>query len=248
MKKNKIEKLARVWLNSEKRVVLTGAGASVPSGIPDFRGPQGLWRKMDPNLFSLDYFYENPQHAWELFIQLFRMLRRASPNTIHRVLSILEKRGLVDAIITQNIDSLHQKAGSRRVLELHGNAFRTRCLKCGALLPTIKVVEDIIGGGKPFHRECGGLLKPDIVYFGEQLPPDVLEEAFRLSTQSDFFLVIGSSLTIQPASLLPLIAKDNGAYLAIINLGPTELDDLADMKIEEDASIVMQFLYEKMFK
>jgi NAD-dependent deacetylase len=226
-------------------VVLTGAGASVPSGIPDFRGPQGIWKKISSDVFDIEYFHSSPEDSWRAFLGFFEYIRKARPNLIHRILAKLEEKGFVRSIITQNIDGLHQKAGSRRVIELHGNAYRTKCLKCGKIFPTIKIYERILNGEKPIHKDCGGLLKPDVVYFGEPLPEKALREAFMEAREAGLFIVIGSSLVVYPAAQLPVIAKEHGSILAIINLGDTGLDHIADIKIDGDATLILDKVYRK---
>ena len=235
--------LAEIIKKKKPAVVLTGAGISVPSGIPDFRGPKGLWRKIDPNIFDIDFFYDSPEVSWRYFSEVFSIIEKAKPNPAHRILSRLEKMGYIKTIITQNIDSLHQKAGSRSVIELHGNAFQTVCLKCGAVIPTKKVVEKIFSSEKPLHKDCGGLLKPNVVYFGEPLPGDAVEKAYLDAMHASIFIVIGSSLTVYPAAQLPVIAKENGGYLVIINMGPTAIDEKADLKIDDDASLILPEVY-----
>ncbi len=218
-------------------VVLTGAGASVPSGIPDFRGPSGLWKKIDPKVFDIEFFFREPLASWEHFIEVFKLIEQARPNPVHTVLANLENDGLIEAIITQNIDGLHQKAGSKKVIELHGNAFFTTCLKCSHRIPTKEIVNVILLEKTVVHKGCGGLLKPEVVYFGEPLPNNAIMEAYRLAMKTRLFVVIGSSLVVYPAGYIPLLAKEHGAYLVIINLGKSALDDVADWKIEVDASL-----------
>ncbi len=212
-------------------VALTGAGVSTASGIPDFRGPQGLWRKVDPSKFEITYFYENPDEVWSLFLSTFLIQRDVEPNPAHRALAELESMGKLCAVITQNIDGLHQKAGSRRVIELHGSLRYAVCTKCGMKYPLAEVVREYRDKA-PRCKICGGVLKPDVVFFGEPLPQEALNEAVMLAELSDLFMVVGSSLAVAPANRLPLIAKRRGAKLIIINGGPTELDDIADIVIE----------------
>jgi NAD-dependent deacetylase len=241
----KIDALVGLLKKHRGAVVLTGAGVSVPSGIPDFRGPQGIWKKMSSDVFDIEFFFSSPEESWRAFLGFFEYIEKARPNLIHHILAKLESMGYIRSVITQNIDSLHQKAGSKRVIELHGNAYRTRCLKCGEIIPTIKVYKKILSGGKPIHEECGGLLKPDVVYFGEPLPEKAVIEAFREARDTDLFIVIGSSLVVYPAAQLPVIAKENGAILAIINLGETGLDHIADIKIDGDAVVILDQIYRK---
>lgn len=211
-------------------VALTGAGVSTASGIPDFRGPQGLWRVLDPSKFEISYFYENPDEVWGIFISTFVIKEDVNPNPAHRALAELESMGKLCAVITQNVDGLHQKAGSKRVVELHGSLRYAVCTKCGMKYPLAEVIREYKNAA-PKCKVCGGILKPDVVFFGEPLPQEALNEAVMLAELSDLFVVIGSSLAVAPANRLPLIAKRRGAKLVIINGGPTELDHAADVII-----------------
>ncbi len=224
--------VAKGLVRSTIAVVLTGAGVSTASGIPDFRGPQGLWRRVDPSLFEISYFHRDPLGSWRLFMERFGQLKEVRPNPAHVAIARLEEMGLVKAVITQNIDGLHQAAGSRRVIELHGNASRAVCLECGRKYPIEEAFRAVSEGRLPTCPVCGGLLKPDVVYFGEPLPPDALEEAYRLAEATDLMLVVGSSLAVSPANQLPIVAKQHGARLIIVNMGESMLDELADVKVE----------------
>jgi len=226
------KRVAEELVSSEFAVVLTGAGVSTASGIPDFRGPQGLWRVVDPSLFEITYFYRNPLESWRLFAARFGSLREVKPNPAHLAIARLEQMGLVKAVITQNIDGLHQAAGSRRVIELHGNARYAVCTECGRKYPIEDALKAVSEGRLPTCPVCGGLLKPDVIYFGEPLPPDALQEAFTLAENSDLFMVVGSSLAVSPANQLPVVAKSRRAKLIIVNVGETMLDDIADVKVE----------------
>ncbi len=232
-------KVAEPLVSSQFAVVMTGAGVSTASGIPDFRGPQGLWRTVDPSLFEISYFYRNPLDSWRLFSERFGSLREVRPNPAHLAIARLEEVGLVKAVITQNIDGLHQAAGSRRVVELHGNAGRAACTQCGRRYPIEEALGAVREGRLPTCPACGGLLKPDVVYFGEPLPMDALQDAYFLAENSDVFIVVGSSLAVSPANQLPLVAKARGARLVIINVGETSLDDVADLRVEAPAERFM---------
>ena len=225
-------RVAEALVSSQFAVVMTGAGVSTASGIPDFRGPRGLWRTVDPSLFEISYFYSNPLDSWRLFHERFGSLRDVRPNPAHIAIARLEEVGLVKAVITQNIDGLHQAAGSRRVVELHGNAGRAVCTQCGRRYPIEEALRAVREGRLPTCPVCGGLLKPDVVYFGEPLPMDALQDAYFLAESSDLFMVVGSSLAVSPANQLPLVARARGARLIIINMGETTLDDVADLKVE----------------
>lgn len=220
-------RLARLLAGSRYAVAFTGAGVSTESGIPDFRGPQGLWRRVDPEVFSIEYFMEDPLGVWRLFAELFAGFRGARPNPAHHALARMEELGVVKTVITQNIDGLHQAAGSRRVIELHGSLRWARCTRCGHRVPLEEALREVEEGRLPRCPRCGGVLKPDAVFFGEPLPDDALREAYREAGRADLVLVVGSSLTVYPAALIPEYAARRGARLAIINLEPTSLDSLA---------------------
>jgi len=219
-----------------RAIVFTGAGVSTESGIPDFRGPSGLWRRIPPEVFSIDYFLEEPGEVWRLYAELHSVLAAARPNPAHKAIARLEELGLIEAVVTQNIDGLHQAAGSRRVLELHGTGRYAVCLGCGRRIP----IEEALAAGRergwpPRCPGCSGLLKPDAVFFGEPLPRGVLEEAFRLARRARVVLVVGSSLQVYPAALVPEEAARHGARLAIVNLEPTPLDWRAEVVVRERA-------------
>jgi NAD-dependent deacetylase len=228
------ERIARLLLEAKHAIAFTGAGISTPSGIPDFRGPQGLWKRVDPELFDITYFITDPMPAWRAFLELYRMTSEAKPNAAHYALAALEEAGIVKAVITQNVDGLHQRAGSKRVVELHGNSGAVVCLSCGRRYPLDYAIKQVERGEVPRCPECGGLLKPDVVFFGEPLPERALREAIELAYKSDLVLVVGSSLVVRPANEIPWIVKTRGGRLVIVNLGETAMDHIADIKIEED--------------
>ena len=212
-------------------VALTGAGVSTASGIPDFRSPGGLWERYDPSLFYIEVFHERPDYVWNLYAGLVRELWDKKPNPAHEALAKLEEAGYLAAVITQNIDGLHQKAGSRNVIEVHGNAYRARCVSCGSVYPISEALSMLAEGRPPRCSRCGGLLKPDVVFFGEPLPRRAWMEAVRLASTSRVFLVAGSSLVVGPANMLPVYASRNGARLIIVNLTRTPLDGDADIVV-----------------
>lgn len=200
-------------LQANNVVALTGAGISTESGIPDFRSPGGLWTRIDPGEFSIDRFLQNPARFWRLHIQLkisgdFDMAS-AKPNAAHAALAQLEEMGLLKCIITQNVDNLHQRAGSVEVVEFHGNMLRAACMKCRAVEPIAQVEERIIGEEEdvPRCKKCGGLLKPDAVFFGEAIPSKALMISQVQSQKCDLLLVIGTSLQVYPAAQIPLAVK-----------------------------------------
>lgn len=228
-----IKQVAEKLVNSSFAVVLTGAGISTGSGIPDFRGPQGIWKVMDPNLFHISHFYSDPLDTWKIFMnEMYYKIKDSKPNRAHYSLARLEELNVIKAVITQNIDNLHEKAGSKKVIELHGNMRFSVCTQCYRKFNIEEAFNEVKNNRLPTCPYCGGILKPDVVFFGEALPQREIKEAFELASQSDLFLVLGSSLAVSPANQLPIVAKSNGADLIIINMGETELDSYADIRIE----------------
>ncbi|MEJ2037374.1 MAG: Sir2 family NAD-dependent protein deacetylase [Desulfosarcinaceae bacterium] len=221
-------------------VAFTGAGISAESGIPTYRGDDGLWNKYDPAKFAdIDHFHADPSCYWRFFREVrYPLIAGAKPNPAHLALANLEQKGPLRAVITQNIDGLHQAAGSRRVLELHGNTRRIICLNCGKVYAMNEVFAMLDRALPPVCAGCRGALKPDVVFFGERLPLDVLEASAREVSACDLLVVIGSSLVVQPAATLPLKAKEAGARIVIVNRDPTPLDGLAHMIFRENAAKV----------
>ncbi len=231
-----MQELSRLLKEARHAVVLTGAGISTLSGIPDFRGAGGLYTRTDIDankLFDLDYFYTDQNYYYEHARDFLYNLDEKEPNIVHSGLARLEEKGFIHAVITQNIDLLHQKAGSRKVLELHGSPLVHRCLSCGKTWDFPSVAKIVRSGGIPRCDKCGGIVKPDIVFFGEGLPVDTLEEAEREAQQADLMLVLGTSLTVYPAAAVPEITLRRGGRIAIINRDPTHLDRYA-CHIERD--------------
>jgi NAD-dependent deacetylase len=223
-------------------VALTGAGHSTPSGIPDFRSPgTGLWERADPmEVASLYAFRRNPEAFYAWIRPLAVTLLAAEPNAGHRALAKLEMGGWLKAIITQNIDDLHQRAGSREVLELHGHMRELTCISCYRVVPSAKLVDDYISSGEvPRCDVCGGVMKPNVVLFGEQLPIEVVNAAMAHVRRADLILVAGSSLEVMPAGHLPLIVHEHGGRLVVVNLSPTYVDDVADVVIHADVAEVL---------
>ena len=227
-------------------VALTGAGISTPSGIPDFRSPgSGLWEKVNPMLVaSLFSFRLRPRAFYDWARPLAKKLLEAEPNPAHCALAELEERGLLKAVITQNIDSLHQRAGSKRVLELHGHLREATCLKCRKIVPAQGLIEGFIESGEAPRCPCGGLLKPNVVLVGELLPRWVLLEAWGEAERCDLMLVVGSSLEMAPASEIPRVAQRYGAKIVIVNYQETYMDSLADVVIREDVAEVLPRIIE----
>jgi NAD-dependent deacetylase len=241
-----ISKIKDLIANSKHLVAFTGAGISQESGIPTYRGSGGLWTKYDPGKYAnIEYFMKEPEYYWNFFKDVrYPALKNAKPNRAHVALAALEKNGIIKELITQNIDDLHQMAGQSRVIELHGNTRKTLCLDCGMTL-TMDEVYEKLSHELPPRCECGGTLKPNVVFFGEQLPQSALVEAERAARSCDLFLVIGSSLVVYPASNFPVVAKASGAALVIVNVDPTPLDDLADVVVNDKASQVIPLMLEE---
>lgn len=219
---------------SSQIVVFTGAGISAECGIPTYRGTGGMWSKYDPEKFaSIHFFRKDPTYYWNFFRDVrYNMITGAEPGKGHLAIAELERRGKVSAVITQNIDNLHLRAGSKKVLELHGNTTRFRCIECEIPFNLVEVKEMLDQNEVPPHcKSCGGVIRPNTIMFGEMLPQDVLIEAERETSECDLMLVVGSSLVVYPAANLPYSAKMSGAKLAIINMDPTPLDSLADVLI-----------------
>jgi len=241
MSSREVEVVARALIDAKgKAVAFTGAGISTESGIPDFRSPQGVWTK-DPGAqerLSLNYFLSDPDESWQDYIERFYSLMiKARPNIAHYALAKLEAMGLIEAVVTQNIDRLHHKAGSKNVIELHGRYDEVQCLRCNFREDIEKYVSEFRKtSNAPRCPKCGFALKPAIVYFGEPLPEKELSNAFALARSCKVMLVIGSSLVVYPAALLPETALQRGARLFIVNLSPTRLDREAELVIREKAS------------
>jgi len=235
-------------LSSSNVVVLTGAGVSTESGIPDYRSPgTGLWEKIDQSIVSIDGFTREPSRYYDYSLELYPVRKNAKPNSAHYMLAELEKKGLLSGIITQNVDGLHQDAGSEVVHELHGSLRQAVCLNCSALQSMNEAMERVISGqNPPLCFECGGVLKPNAVFFGEPLPRIPWEQSLELSRSADLFIAIGSSLQVSPANSLPDIAIKAGAKLIVINFTPTPFDldaqILINHQIGEFSSAVIKLL------
>ena len=206
-------------------VALTGAGVSTLCGIPDFRGPQGLYRQPDAErIFDIEWFRRDPSIYYRGCRELIYGLRQCQPGSVHRTLAKLEGDGLLKAVITQNIDMLHQKAGSRKVIEIHGSPLWHHCIACGKAAGFEAVCEKVACETVARCERCGGAYKPDITFFGEMLPEPALSEAVGLSQEADLMLVLGTSLTVYPAASLPLQTLQGGGQVVIVNAQPTPLD------------------------
>jgi len=229
--------IRRVIQSSNRIVAFTGAGISAESGIPTYRGAGGVWTKYDPSKYaSIEYFNRDPSYYWQFFKDVRHdLIADANPNLAHQALSKLEHDGRLRAIITQNIDGLHQNAGSKRVLELHGNTRRFYCMDCKAKYSLDEAWDMVMNELPPLCKNCHGIIRPDVVLFGEMLPYKTVEEAEFEASNCDLMLVIGSSLVVYPAAYLPETALMNGAKVVIINVDPTPLDAKATMCFHVEA-------------
>lgn len=230
---------AALLRDARHAVAFTGAGVSVESGIPPFRGPGGLWSRMDPSFIEIDRFLAEPEDSWrrikEIFFDFFGMAR---PNAAHAGLAALEAAGRIQALITQNIDNLHQEAGSREVIEFHGNSRWLLCLQCGKRIAAASERLAVL----PPRCGCGGLLKPDFVFFGEGIPEKALQRSYQEASLADLFLVVGSSGEVQPACQIPLLAKNRGAKIIEVNLHRSLFTPIADVYLEGKASELIRDL------
>ncbi|MCA9068771.1 MAG: Sir2 family NAD-dependent protein deacetylase [Planctomycetaceae bacterium] len=239
------------WLMTAKSVVaFTGAGVSTESGIPDFRSPGGVWAKSQPVMYQ-DYVVsvDAQQEYWRQKSEAHDSMFKAEPNVTHKALARWEELGLLRGVITQNIDELHQRAGSRQVLELHGTAMKIGCLYCDARFEADPMVRDFLETKTiPPCPKCNGLLKHATISFGQALPEDVLQTAAVWAREAEVFLTLGSSLVVYPAAQLPEIAKRSGARLVIINRDPTPLDGIADLVINAPLGEVMEAIEARLYE
>lgn len=235
------QRAAELLLGAHYAVALTGAGISTPSGIPDFRSRgTGLWERVAPlAVASNQAFRSDPERFYRWLAPLVRQVQAAQPNPAHLALAELERMGVLRAVVTQNIDGLHSRAGSTRVLELHGHLRTASCLQCRRRSAVTAAQMQSVGEGAIPHCRCGGILRPDIVLYGEPLPMDVLLAAEAEMDTCDLLLVAGSSLEVTPAALLPFSARRHGAAVVIVNLQPTDADSLADVVIREDVAVAL---------
>jgi NAD-dependent deacetylase len=219
--------------------VLTGAGISTESGIPDFRSPTGLWAQFDPMEYgTIEAFRSDPEKVWRFYAPRISMLTEAEPNRAHHALAELERLGFVRAVVTQNIDLLHARAGSREVVEVHGSIRASTCPQCDAShsLERVLALLEERPEEAPRCASCAGVLKPDVVFFGELLPERAMEQAHALAASAGLMLVVGSSLEVFPVAGLPQLTLNAGGELAIVNLGPTPFDGRAAVKVEASAA------------
>jgi NAD-dependent deacetylase len=239
-----VERLAALVRDARSVVALTGAGISVPSGIPDFRSPgTGLWEKVDPmEVAHIDVFLRDPERFWSFYGERFASLRDKQPNGAHRALVELESRGMLDAVITQNIDMLHRKAGSRELVEVHGTIATSSCLDCRASFELEEARARLAADGSLPRCDCGRALKPDVVLFGELLPVGAMERAAELAAGADLMLCVGSSLEVHPVAGLPSLTLRSGGRMAIVTQGPTPFDADAEVKLDGDVVAELEAL------
>jgi NAD-dependent deacetylase len=231
----KVNQVVKLIKKSKYAIVLTGAGVSTGSGIPDFRTPgKGIWEKVDPfKVTSITAFDENPQRFYYFYRPRIEMLSRVSPNPAHKAISQLEEMGYIHCLITQNIDNLHQRAGSKKVIEVHGTLRKAICRRCGKIISSELLIQKMDESKEKVpYCECGGVFKPNVVLFGEMLPN--LDNAIYESKRADLILTVGSSLQVSPANMLPQYCLDRGGKLVIVNFMSTHLDYLAEAVINED--------------
>jgi NAD-dependent deacetylase len=236
------KQLATLISRTQEVLFFTGAGMSTGSGIPDFRGPKGLWNRMQPVYF--DEFmtsHEARVRHWQYKLEGWRDFRDAQPNSAHKALYELDRMGRLSALVTQNIDGLHQLAGhsEEKVIELHGTNRKVECVACQEIFEPDSFFDRFAKNGEPPLCQCGGFLKSATISFGQAMPQDKLQEAFAWSGRADLVVSVGSTLEVEPAASVPRSAKDSGATYVVINQGPTAHDQLADLRIEGDVTVLL---------
>jgi len=234
--------------NTKHIVVFTGAGISAESGIPTYRGEGGLWTRYDPNLYAhIGYFRQNPSYYWNFFKDVrYPMLKEVKPNKAHIALAEIEAIGHLKTVITQNIDGLHQEAGSSSVIELHGTTRIIICMDCSKEYMMDEVYTKLEKQMPPLCSKCNGILRPAVVFFGEMLDPKTIHRAYEEAGKSDLLIAVGSSLVVYPAADIPMRAKQTGAKLVIINKDSTPLDSVADYVINDAAGMVLPQIVESL--
>jgi NAD-dependent protein deacetylase/lipoamidase len=232
--------LSELIRDNQPCVALTGAGVSTESGIPDFRSADGIWAQYDPMEYaSIEAFRRDPVKVWEFYGKRLGALLEAKPNAAHDALAELERRGLLSTVITQNIDRLHALAGSRDVVEVHGSIATSVCLRCGTTATLEEVLALLEDAPAPACPSCGAILKPNVVMFGELLPAEAIDRAFDLARTARLLLAVGSTLEVYPVAGLPLETIGAGGAVAIVNRGPTALDEVATLRIEGSAGEIL---------
>jgi NAD-dependent deacetylase len=245
-----ISKGAELIRNSKKILVFTGAGISTESGIPDFRSPGGIWSRYNPSDFYLQNIISSELSRikyWEMSSEYYQVMKNALPNQAHHALKHLEDAGKLSAVVTQNIDRLHHRAGNspEKIIEIHGTAFLVSCLTCGKIYERDEIEERIrTGDMPPYCANCSGILKPATISFGQVMPEKEMDEAIKRAMQCDLCIVLGSSLVVYPAASIPAYAVDSGAGLIVINRDRTPLDHKADIVINDSISKIMQAMVE----
>jgi NAD-dependent deacetylase len=240
-----VERLADLVRDARRVVALTGAGISVPSGIPDFRSPgTGLWANVDPmEVAHIDAWRRDPERFWQFYGHRFHVLDGKEPNAAHAALVELERRGRLQAVVTQNIDMLHRKAGTRELVEVHGSVETSSCLRDGARYPLAEVKRRLAADPAGVPRcDCGAPLKPDVVLFGEWLPEAAIDRAFALAADADVLLCVGSSLEVHPVAQLPGMTHAAGGAVAVVTQGPTPWDGRAAVKLAGDVVAELEAL------
>ena len=230
--------------NAKRLVAFTGAGISVESGIPPFRGPEGLWSRYNPQVLDLTFFQQHPEDSWKVIKEIFYdFFGKARPNPGHLALAELESAGILKGIITQNIDNLHQEAGSRDVVEFHGSSRRLSCISCSV---NLAFQEEMIVELPPLCPDCGGLLKPDFIFFGEGIPPRAYQRCEEEAEKADVWLVVGTTGEIMPASMFPIEAQRKGAAIIEVNLQPSNYtSSITDIFLQGKAGVVLRELADK---
>jgi NAD-dependent deacetylase len=244
MDRQLIQRAAQDILQSKKTIAFTGAGISVESGIPDFRSAEGLWQKYDPEEYAhIHAFYSDPDKVWLMLKDMFTLVMTAKPNPAHIGLAELERMGLLSSVITQNVDGLHQAAGSKNVIEFHGSHRTLSCLKCSTTLDGTSLKIEDLPARCP---RCSSLLKPDVVFFGEPIPPKAQAYSFKESKSCRAVLVIGTSAVVYPAASIPIMAKEEGATVIEINMEPTPLTgQISDYLISGSAGKIIPAIVEE---
>ncbi|MBW2064298.1 MAG: NAD-dependent deacylase [Deltaproteobacteria bacterium] len=238
--KEPIREAASIIHSSKLTIALTGAGVSVESGIPDFRSAGGLWSKFDPAEYAtIEAFRSDPEKVWQMLREMEELVTKAKPNKAHRGMGELEKMGFLHAIITQNVDNLHQAGGAENVIEYHGNTSTLSCLRCGRKYPAA----DKRGSEFPPRCDCGQVLKPDVVFFGEAIPAEAMNRSFQLASMAQALLVVGTSALVSPANTIPSLAKRSGAKIIEINKERTHLtDSITDVFLMGGAGEIIEAL------
>ena len=251
MMETEIAKGAKLLREAQRILVFSGAGLSTESGIPDFRSPGGVWSKYDPSDFEFDRIISDERARikyWEMSTEFYQPMKDARPNRAHLAVKTLEEKGKLLAIVTQNIDRLHHKAGNtpEKIIEIHGTAFSVSCLSCGKKYDRDEIQKRIASGVKaPYCDDCSGVLKPDTVSFGQAMPEDSMSRAIMVARQCDLCMVLGSSLVVYPAASIPSMAVQSGAKLIIINRDPTPFDPTADVVVHDSLSKALGEMIER---